>query len=215
MHAKHYAAPMTALLRRYAHFEGDAPPPANPDPATPPANNGGSNGEGDNPAWLPARLQRAAEQERKRLLAEMGVDDPAKAKQLIAAEQKRQQDEMTDAQKAQAEVAQLKPKAERADALEAKFREMAQKRIDTLPKQWQAAVQKLFDNDPIDAVDWLDANAALFALPAVPNLNAGDQGDKGKKPVELTPEQKDTAKRLRIPEDKYAAELRKGEPRRS
>lgn len=204
---KQQAPFVTPLFRQYAHFEGDNAPPPPPDPATPPANNGGSNGEGDSPAWLPARLQRAADAERKRLLAELGIDDPTVAKQLIADAQKRQQDDMTEAQKAQARVAELQPKAKRLEAVEAALQATVEKRVEQLPKAMRGLVPD-FD-DPLKTLKWLDDNAAALSLPIMPNLNAGQQGDPGKKPMELTPEQKALAKKLHIPEDKYAAQLRK------
>lgn len=82
--------------------EGTPPQPPAPPPDAPQGGNG--SGEGDNPPWLPERLKRAQEtarqQERERLLKELGIEDPAADKELLAAARKRREDEMTEVQKA-------------------------------------------------------------------------------------------------------------------
>lgn len=105
------------------------------------------------------------------------------------------------------------PRVERLDAMEQFLRDSAAARIKALPKQYQSLVPDY--DDPLKTLAWLDANAATLSLPKPPDIGAGQQGDNGKKPIELTPEQKQMAKNLKMSEEKYAAELRKEPPKRS
>ena len=155
----------------------DTPTPVIPVPAaTPPEPNGGQLQGDSDPSWLPARLQRAEEAARKKLLLDLGIEDPSKGKELIADALKRKEDEMSEVQKAKAKIADLEPKAKRVDEITAALHEMVQKQIDALPKQWQNAVPE-FD-DPLKTFTWLQNNSALLAPPVIPNLNPGEQHDK-------------------------------------
>lgn len=179
-----------------------------PAPVTPPPDTNGGNGGEETPAWLPARLQRAEESARKRLLAELGIDDPLKGKQLISDAIQRQQAEMTEAQKARADADALKPRAERADALEAALKATVELRIKKLAKQHQSLVPD-FD-DPVKTLAWLDANEAALSQPVPPNLNPGTQGDSTKKDPQLTPEQEALiAKIPGMTREKYIAQLKR------
>lgn len=154
-------------------------PQTDPTPAptdTPPQTNGGTQGEGGDPSWLPARLQRAQEAERKKLLAELGIEDPKLAKQLIEEAQKRKQDEMTELQKAQARIAELEPKAEEVVRIKAALQDTVEKRIEALPKEWRDAVPEY--EDPTKTLAWLDKNAEKLSRPQAPNMDAGVTGDK-------------------------------------
>lgn len=94
------------------------PTPAVPPVTPPPATNGG-NGQGDSdPAWLPDRLKRAEKAAEERLRKKLGLaedEDIETAAEHLAAERKRKADELTDAQKAQAELAKEKAKREAAE----------------------------------------------------------------------------------------------------
>lgn len=152
-------------------------PPAQPPTGTPPpeTNGGTSQGEGE-PSWLAARLQRAQDAARKQLLAEMGIEDPLKAKQLIADAIQRQQDEMTEAQKAQARIAELEPKAQQAERIAAALQATVQKRIEALPEEWRDAVPAF--TDPVQTLEWLDKVTPKLQKPTAPNFDVGAAGDK-------------------------------------
>jgi hypothetical protein len=143
---------VSALLRRYAHFEGEAPPPtppAPPPPVAPPANNGGNSGEDDekpimNSAQLKERLERDREATRKKLLAELGIEDAETDKTLLAEARKRKADERTEAQKAIEALAKEKAKREAAEtALATRNAEIAAKeRTETLNTAVKDALTK-------------------------------------------------------------------------
>lgn len=69
-----------------------------------------------------------------------------------------------------------KPRAERVDAMEQLLLDMAQKRIDRLPKQYRSLVPEY--DDPVKTLAWLDANEATLTTPVPPNTGAGVQGEK-------------------------------------
>lgn len=101
------------------------------------------------------------------------------------------------------EIDAMRPRAERVDAMEQFIAEMAQKRLDALPKQYRSLDPKY--DDPLKTLQWLDANAATFALPAVPNLGAGQQGDSaGQAAAKLTPEELALAQRAGMTPEQFA-----------
>lgn len=69
-----------------------------------------------------------------------------------------------------------KPRAERVDTMEQLLSDMAQKRIDRLPKQFRSLVPEY--DDPVKTLMWLDANEATLTMPVPPNIGAGVQGEK-------------------------------------
>lgn len=156
--------------------------PVTPPTGTPPpeANGGVHQGESD-PAWLPARLQRAEEAARKKLLADMGIDDPLKAKQLIADAIQRHQDEMTEVQKAQARIAELEPLAQQAERIKQALEATVQKRIEALPEDWRDAVPAF--SDPVQTLEWLDKVAPKLTLQRPPNLNPGGSSEHPPEPT--------------------------------
>lgn len=167
------------------------PPVQPPTGAPPPEQNGGTHqGEGE-PSWLAARLQRAQDAARKQLLAEMGIEDPLKAKQLIADAIQRQQDEMTEAQKAQARIAELEPKAQQAERIAAALQATVDKRIAALPEEWRDAVPAF--EDPVQTLEWLDKVAPKLTLQRPPNLNPGGSSEH---PPELVTAQAQSAAQI-------------------
>jgi DNA-binding transcriptional MerR regulator len=76
------------------------------------------------------RAKRAAASERSKLLEDLGVDDPAKVKAMLDDYRKKQEAEMTEAEKALAEAARYKAEAEaaRAELAAANARQAAQQR---------------------------------------------------------------------------------------
>ncbi len=81
-----------------------------------------------------------------------------------------------EAETAKAEVEALKAQlAEATTAVEATY----QARLAGLPKEAKKAVDSLPGLSVAQKLAWLDANAALFARPTPPNINATDQGATG------------------------------------
>jgi hypothetical protein len=157
------------------------------------------------PGDVQAHIKELQEEAKKYRKQRSEVDKQRQLEEQARLEANKEWEKAADAYKKQVEA--LSPRAERLDAMEQFLRDSAQKRIDALPKQFRALVPDY--DDPLKTLQWLDANAATLSLPAVPNLGAGEQGDRGVKTAELTPEQKAMAKKMKIPEDKYAATLQK------
>src|SRR5689334_14817470 len=72
-----------------------APPTPPPAAVAPPVPQPGA----ENEPWFKDRLARAAEQERQKLLTELGVTDPEKAKKLLADAAKAEEEKKTAAEK--------------------------------------------------------------------------------------------------------------------
>lgn len=163
------------LLRKYAHFEDPAPivPPAQPPapPATEPPTD---------PAWLPDRLKRAtaagAEAERKKVLEELGVEDPAADAQLLKAAKAKREADKTEVERLAGETAKEK---ERADKLQTELDRERQQRI--TDRRDSAIKAKAANAHDLDAVlEWASrpANADLF------KKTVGDDGLIDDKAVE-------------------------------
>lgn len=123
---------VSSLLRRYAHFEGEVTPPPTTPPdktATPAGTNGGS--EGDKKVFTQEdvefhakeRAKTAAQSERKKVLAELGIEDPDADKALLAEARKRKADEQTEVEKTAAELTKEKAKREAAESELKSFQE--------------------------------------------------------------------------------------------
>ena len=85
------------------------------------------------------------------------------------------------AEKTQAELATIKADAERLERVSAVVIAMYETRLKSLPAPLRKAVESLPVQDPLDRMQWLDANEQLFAqAQAVPDINAGSGG--GSKP---------------------------------
>lgn len=85
------------------------------------------------------------------------------------------------AEKTQAELAATKADAERLERVSAVVTAMYETRLKSLPAPLRKAVESLPVQDPLDRMQWLDANEQLFAqAQAVPDINAGSGG--GSKP---------------------------------
>ena len=107
------------------------------------------------------------------------------------------------ATKYKGEIDTLRPRVDRVDALEQFVAEMAQKRLDALPKQYRSLDPKY--DDPLKTLQWLETNAATFSLPAVPNVGAGVQGDAAAQSVaRLTPEELALAQRTGMTPEQFA-----------
>lgn len=119
-----------------------------------------------------AEKQRKAEEAAQQQREQAALAEQGKFKELADARQ-------AALDKVSAEIEALRPRAERVEALEAFLLKSVETRTAQVPDQFRALVPKF--GDPLQTLEWLDANAALLATPPAPNLNPGVQGDK--KPV--------------------------------
>lgn len=144
-----------------------------------------------------------AEAKRRRLDAEAADRDRLKAEAArLEADQKWQEAAQTYKQR----VDDLTPKAARLAEMEQILKDSAQKRIEALPKQWRGLVPEY--DDPAKTLAWLDTNAATLALPAVPNLDAGAQGDHAT-PTKLPDGLEDMAAKFGVKKERVQQELAK------
>lgn len=167
---------ISSMLRRYAHFEGETAQPAtHPDKtATPAGTNGGT--EGDKKVFTQEdvefhakeRAKTAAQSERKKVLAELGIEDPDTDKALLAEARKRKADELSETEKANAELAKEKAKREAAETELKTFQEKveAEKRAATrdsaITKALTTANAKAEKVLKLLKVDQADALAAVL-----------------------------------------------------
>lgn len=136
-----------------------------------------------NPKTAAEEMKRLrGESKERRLAAEKAERDRAAAEQQRL-EQEKQFEQLSVTQKQ--ELERLRPLAEQYEGMRQLLSEMAQKRVDGLPKQYRSMVPDY--DDPAKTLAWLDANAATFTAPAVPNTGAGVQGD-ATKAVKVTDE---------------------------
>jgi hypothetical protein len=115
-----------------------APPVVTTPPAvTPPA------GDPENPPWLAARLER----ERRTHLAELGIADPVKAKALLEAANKAEEDAKSAAEKLGKTGEQLTAAKAEAERYKAVTTEFAARQMLGLTAEQQAAVKAIAGDD--------------------------------------------------------------------
>ena len=100
-------------------------------------------------------------------------------------------------------IAELQPKAEKADRYEQQVQERVATKIESLPEDKRALVPKF--PDPMDTWDWLQTAeaAGIFAPPKPPDTNAGAIGDKTT-PISLTDNERDMARQFGLTDEEYA-----------
>jgi hypothetical protein len=121
------------------------------------------------PEWLPARLERARETERKALLRELGVEDTKDAKAALDAYKAAQEAAKTEQQRVAERMATLEAQAKRAADLEAVVTTKATSEFAALTDSQRVAVEAIAGTD---AAARLRAIEALRPTWTAPNATA-------------------------------------------
>jgi hypothetical protein len=101
----------------------------------------------------------------------------------------------------EADLAVLKPAAERATALEAVIRQNNEAAIARIPEARRGLIP--MDYAPEKLQSWLANNTALLMREPAPDFNAGEGGDGGKPAPKLNEEEKSLAKQWGMSEEDY------------
>lgn len=125
---------------------------------------------------LKERLGEAGNAATKALLKELGFKSPDDAKAALKKLADLELATKTDAEKRQAELDALKPRAQRADELETQFTALVEEQFKTLPETVQKAIDAEAEGDPearlilmrVLRASGLGAAPASPAQPAVP-----------------------------------------------
>ncbi|GIL09286.1 MAG: hypothetical protein BroJett033_7970 [Chloroflexota bacterium] len=106
----------------------------------------------------------------------------------------------------QAEIEALKPSAERAAALEQIIRESNEARIGRVPEAVRSMIPMDYAPERLQA--WLNANEGLLLRKPAPNYDAGagaGSNGSGGRPPDLTAEELNMAKRMKMTPEQYQA----------
>lgn len=146
-------------------------------------------------------LVDAANEAKKRADALEKANQDAERKQLEEANEFKKLYE-----KAQAEIATLKPKAEGLESMEQTLSGLLEAEIKTLPEQFQDIVP---EGTTKQKLEWLGKNKSKFMKPEAFEIGAGATGAKkdNTKKIELTAEQKQMARDYGIKEEDYIRQL--------
>lgn len=132
----------------------------------------------------------------------------AKDEQFRLAEQKRLAEAgefRTLAEQRAAEVEKLKPYQTRAEQLETLIADGNKKRVEQISEPMRKLVPPL---PPEQLASWLDANWDVLTARSAPQTDAGaGSSGGGKKPPQLTPEQKAMADAMGVSHENYAKQL--------
>jgi len=101
----------------------------------------------EEPAWLPDRLKQARATAQKQLLQELGVTDPGDVKAKLAELDKLKTAQLTDQERIAKQLAELQPKADLADKLQAQFSSIVDSQFSALPEMQQAAIDSVASGD--------------------------------------------------------------------
>lgn len=100
------------------------------------------------PQWFSERIERAEAKAREKIMSELGIDDPAKAKEAIEKAKAEEEKQKTVAQKLAEREAELKAERDRRTALEQAVTVQAQDAMRVLTPEQQAVVRDLAGDDP-------------------------------------------------------------------
>lgn len=134
--------------------EPAAQPAAKPakTPAAAPSNGQGTsapaNADDPNPAWLPERLEQAKQTAVNKLLGTHGLETPEALQQKLARLDELETALLSDAEKTQKLIDELKPQAARTTKVEALLKQMVDQQFAKLPEQAQTAIDATANGDP-------------------------------------------------------------------
>lgn len=127
----------------------------------------------ENPPWLKGRLEQA----RAGALADLGITDPAKAKEAIAAAKKAEDDAKSAAEKLGEANKALEAEKARAGSYEAVIKERAASELGTLTADQQIAVRKIApDTNPAAQLSAITALAPTWKTVAAAVVPAAVPG---------------------------------------
>jgi len=136
----------------------------------------------------------------KRLAAIEKANQEAETKRL-----KESEDYKALYEKTQAELSEVKPRAEKAESMEQALKEDLEAQIAAIPEDRRTLIPTEL---PVDAqLKWISRNRPLLSKAAPFDIGAGKQGGEGKS-VELTAEQREIAQKLGLKPEDYAKNLK-------
>lgn len=94
----------------------------------------------DGPAWLPDRLAKARESERKKVLQDLGVTDAESLKLKLAKLSELEAASLTEAERTEKQIQELSGKAQKYDSLEKSFSQLVGEQFSSLPDQQREAI---------------------------------------------------------------------------
>lgn len=173
---------------------------SNPTPTTPPSDetqNTGNNGQP--PASIPYERFKAVNDERKAFKDRLDA--------LEQAEQQRKQKEALAKGEHEKVIADLEPKAKRADDLEKALKSYLDAELKDVPENYRKFVPQ---GDVTAQLDWIKQAKAegLFARTPAPNTDAGAVGDQ-RRSVKLTDAQREMARKFNMTDEQYLKYLDK------
>jgi len=133
-----------------------------------------------------------------------------RGEELEAELKRRQEAEMTEAERMQAKLKELEPQAQKATEYEAVIAELLEVRLKALTPEARKAVEDLPATDSLSRLQWLARNEALFTRQAAPKLDGGSGGGEREKdrPIQLTAEQLRAARAMNVDPEAYARRVR-------
>jgi hypothetical protein len=146
-------------------------------------------------------------------LKERNKEEAARRKRVdeLEAELKRRQEaEMTEAERMQAKLKELEPQAQKASEYEAVIAELLDTRLKALTPEARKAVEDLPATDSLSRLQWLGRNEALFTRQQAPKLDGGQGGGERAqdRPIQLSEAQLKAARAMNVTPEAYAARLK-------
>ncbi len=148
-------------------------------------------GAGETPDWLPERLAQAGRTAVSKLLGQIGVKDDAELKTRFTKLVELEKASMSEAEKRQAEIDALKPKAEKSERLSAFATQIVGDLFNALPEAQRTAIDKVASGDAEQRWQLMqllkDAGTASGTTPAVPVVTPASTAPAGAPPPPTTP----------------------------
>lgn len=166
-------------------------------------------------ASLSPEVRKVFEETQKGLLSALQREREAhenEAKKATALEKAQQEAERKRLEEVQdykklyettlASVTELKPKAEQVETYEKTLQAILAAQIEELPEDFRDVVPDGLSTQ--QKLDWLSKNKNKFTKPTPFDIGAGKRGSQQDKKPELTPEEKEIARRFGLTEEEYA-----------
>jgi hypothetical protein len=142
-------------------------PPADPPVAVPP--NDPATKPNEEPAWLPGRLNQAARSAETKLFAQYKVKDATELESKLKRLDELENERLSESERTQKLLGELKPKAERAAQVEALLGSLVESQFSALPEATRTAIDAVANGNPEERLKLMRVvQAAGLAAPGAP-----------------------------------------------
>lgn len=145
---------------------------------------------------LRKRLEQTRTSAEAKLLQRLGFEDVEKAQTVLAELRTIQESQLSDSERQQKTIDELKPKAAEAERLGGLVKKLVEQRFGALPEKAQEAIDKVAEGNAekrLELITVMEASGMLGEVPASATTESGGNGQQQEQQAKPTAQPKSTA----------------------